>query len=351
LKILVTAQDKRNQLLWEIFSHLEERHTIVYSSELSDQNIKDFDLINIQWPEALTNWRVPSKAQLKNIENILNAASCIICTRHNYSPHKIDHPNTERLYQLVYQKSSGVIHLGEYSQQEYKARYLDIASKQKHIVIPHPLYTSYLNTKNKTESRQILGIPQSREVVLVFGNIRHATERNFILKSFRKLNHSRKLLLVSNMLPPYWYTSYNFRGKSRLFRFENYMRKKVLKQYFFFGRISNEKVQLFLNAADIVFIPRSNVLNSGIPFLGWSFKKVVVAPDCGNISESMRTIKHPLYNQGDSNSAVEAIKMGLQMATEGEGEIGFQRATKHFHPKTISQKTEHFFQKMLIFQD
>lgn len=351
MKILVLPKDQHNLFLQEIYSCFGENIKLVHSEAIEPHNLETFDLIHIHWPEALSHWKIPSNTELHKIETRLAKAPRIICTRHNFKPHSSNHPNAEALYRITYKNAYGIIHLGEFSKEDYHKRYPEFSYNQRHIVIPHPLYTSYPNDISKEEARLQLKIPKNSKVILVFGNIRHEQEKIFALNVFRQLNYPRKLLLVNRMPAPNWYINRNFRGKHKLLKLESFFRKKLFSQFFFYCKIPNNEIQVYLNAADVVFLPRSKVLNSGIPFLGWSFKKVVVAPDCGNISEYMAKTGNPVYRQGNVYSAASALKKGLQMAEQGEGGKSFEKAALHFHPSQISKQTEQFLKEICAFQD
>lgn len=342
MKILVAAKDNYNYFLQEIYSRFSEDKEVVYTANLAEQKNEGFELLHIHWPEALTDWSPPTDDQIKEIERKLASAPRIICTRHNYAPHRFEDSNSEKLYDLVYQKANGIIHLGTHSKEDYFLRYPKRALIQKHAIIPHPLYTLYPNQINQSIARKKLGISQNASVILVFGRIRHDDEKKFMRDVFNKLEHPQKMLLVSRMRAPGWYIKNNFRGKHQVLKLEYFVRRKLLSQYFHHGQVPNDEVQTFLNAADVVFVPRSDVLNSGIPFLAWFFKKVVVAPGCGNISEVMKKIGNPVYSQGNIDSAVKALKQALQMAKEDEGEKTYEKAIQYFHPDLISNKTEKF---------
>jgi hypothetical protein len=258
----------------------------------------------------------------------------------------ISSASTKELYRIVYKNANGIIHLGQFSLVDYKNQYNELATDQLHSVIPHPLYSLYPNTISRDNARSLLGLPRQARIVLNFGIIRHQSERKFLLKVYRNLGSPGKLLLASRQLRS-WFFSKSFRGIGKLRRVNEFLRKGLLNEYNFYGAVANSDVQLFLNAADVLFVPRADVLNSGIPFLAWSFDKVVVAPDSGNITECMEAMGNPLYKPGDIDSASLALAKGLELSEKLEAGELHRRAEELYRPEIVSSMTKEFFNQLL----
>ncbi len=347
MKILVTYDNKQNPYCQEIYSIFEKPDfEITYYKGLPNTDLSQFDIVHIHWPETLTDWKDPDSKQLDVIEKKLQNAGLVIATLHNYRPHFFSSPNSLKLYQIVYKHADGIIHLGQFGLNEYQKKYNEFANNQLHCVIPHPLYSPYPNTIDRVHARSKLGIARHAKVVLIFGKIRHQVERTFIIRVFRKLNLADKLLLVSRQLPS-WFYSEVLKRINVLRKLSACLNKRVLNEYFFYNRVPDADVQLFLKAADVLFVPRANTLNSGLPFLTWSFDRVVVAPDCGNISECMKAMDNPLYDPGNIDSAVLAIKKGMELSQGLEAGELFNRASERYRPEIISNKTKEFINQVL----
>jgi hypothetical protein len=161
-----------------------------------------------------------------------------------------------------------------------------------------------------------LGIKQDRNVMLVFGSIRNLEERDLILNTFKGLYVPKKLLLVS-------------RWKERLadvswVRLKYWLRDLKRTYYnlhpgynFNYSFVEEEDTQLYLNAADVLFIPRLKVLNSGNITLGMTFGKVVVGPDSWDVGQLLRETGNPVFETDRPASAIPAMKEGFYLAAEG----------------------------------
>jgi len=267
-----------------------------------------WDVINLQWPEELFNWKEPTDADLAKLERTLEywkSKSKIVVTRHNVIPHnKKDNLQYVKLYNMVLGTADGIIHLGEFSKQEYLTRYEDSPTllNKIHGIVPHPIYTAYENTISKTQARQELGIPENKIVILIFGSIRNYQEKKFIKKVFSKLQNKNKYLLVS------YYPLNQFKGS----RYLNPLRRLWLNlkpnQKKFYKKVPFSKVQYFLNAADILFIQRKENLNSGLVFLGFAFSKTIVGPGVANIKKVLEKTKNFTFDPCKPETAIEALK-------------------------------------------
>jgi hypothetical protein len=71
-----------------------------------------------------------------------------------------------------------------------------------------------------------------------------------------------------------------------------------------------------MNAADIVFLPRFEVLNSGVLLLAYSFNKIVVGPSSGSVGEILALSKNPSFEVANITDATFKIKEGLKLSTK-----------------------------------
>ena len=97
--------------------------------------------------------------------------------------------------------------------------------------------------------------------------------------------------------------------------------------YYKFNRIKFSKkyvdvkdTSLLFSAADIVFIQRKQILNSGNLPMGFAAGKVVVGPQVGNVGEILKSTGNPTFNPDNEQSVVEAVKKGLALVKQGLGE-------------------------------
>jgi len=284
MKVLV-PQHRPELFITEIIKSYETHVDVHTSFQDFWLNQGDYDVIHLHWPEYLFKWKVPTDTELLLLARVMEEwqqkGTKIAVTRHNYLPHRPNAVDYIPLYDLIYKTVDAVIHMGQHSEQEYKQRYQELMPQnQLHVQIPHPIFTNYPNTVTREEARAHLKIGPETKVMLVFGTVRTASEKNLILKAFDAMKQKNKLLLA-----PGWKFS---EGKEPVNRLKWFFVKRSKKYRISKEFIEDERVQYYFNAADFVFLPRINTLNSGVPFLAAVFKTPIIGIDQGNISEVLK---------------------------------------------------------------
>ena len=294
----------------------------------------EYRIVNIHWPEAIFGWKEPSKEQLDELESTINVwkeNSVLIYTKHDYQRNKGTTTNFTKLFNLIEKHSDVWIHLGIYSKEKYQQKY----PKARHEVIYHPLFEKSFKVFSKQRARELLGIDQNALVVIAPGNIRSFSERKMILNSFNALSIENKVLISTNMRSE---LKRDFPGRVRLRKyfdvrdfFVNRFKKRHLppRYIFTYKAISNEELSLKISAADIVMVPRKNIMNSGIVFLGLTFGKIVAGPDIGNIKEQLQELNFPIFNPNSISSVTRALEKGIGFAI-------FQRSCKKYHTQVLT---------------
>lgn len=77
-----------------------------------------WDLVHIQWPEALVGWKVPKPTQIETLQSALQRArrsACIVVTVHNYNVQDRMGAVGQQLYETVYRNADAFVHLGRSS--------------------------------------------------------------------------------------------------------------------------------------------------------------------------------------------------------------------------------------------
>lgn len=310
---------------YEIHPYIEEiiqysKHEFHFKS-INDYTA-DFEIINIHWPEAIFDWKEPSENELDSLEKLINfikRTAVIIYTKHDIERTKGTTPRFNKLYEIIEKNTDVFIHLGKFSKNLYEQKFPNAG----HEIIHHPVYEKSFSPIDKSAARNKLGIDNEASVVVAPGNIRSNIERDLVLKSFNALKLENKVLISTNMRND---TKLDFPGRVRLKRF--YDVKKVLKEkfknkylapkYLFnYSPMAAEELSLRISAADVVLVPRVNILNSGLVFLGLSFGKVVVGPATGNISEQLEELNFPVFNPYSLPTVTRALEKGIKLNLKG----------------------------------
>jgi hypothetical protein len=319
-----------NRFLVDLNAELSKGCDITHSSDDFWEMRGEFDLIHLHFPEYLTYpiqdayTNGLTAAVIDETEKRLRFwadRARLIVTRHVLLPHDaLKDPMWEKMYEMFYRYVDGVVHFAPASIVEFRERYRDSVPFHEreplHAVIPHHNYASLPNHISREEARAALGIAAKSSVMLVFGAIRNFEERDLILRTFRGLDTPRKILLVSRwrekLAKVSWIRlKYWLRDLNRLYY-------RLHPRYFFnYGFVEEADTQRYLNAADVLFIPRLRVLNSGNITLGMTFGRVVVGPDSWDVGELLRETGNPVFDPDKPETAVAAVQEGFRQAREG----------------------------------
>jgi glycosyltransferase involved in cell wall biosynthesis len=155
--------------------------------------------------------------------------------------------------------------------------------ESKVTVIPFGINNTVPNTELSTaEAKQKLGISHGKKVVLFFGRIAPYKGLDYLLKAFADLLSSDPAYLLIIAGKPKWDDSYW--NKMKAFISDSGIAPHVIHYVEF---IPDEKVEVFFKAADALVLPYTNVFQSGVQFLTYSFGLPVIATDVGSLKEQI----------------------------------------------------------------
>lgn len=339
MKILLPFKKELNPYLEEIINY--SSHTYVFDNYLNYNS--SYDIVNIHWPEAIFDWWEPTSDELDVLEGYINdwkRKAVIIYTKHDYHRIKGTTLNFTRLFELIEINTDVFVHLGKFSQNLYQEKY----PSARHEIIYHPLYTKSFFVLDKEVARKKLQIVQDDFVIIVPGNIRNYAERDLLLNAFKSIDINNKVLICINMHAE---LRYDFPGRIKLKRIidiKNIMIDRFKKNhkhpefFFTYGTQSKKELEIKMSAADLVFIPRIETLNSGMVFLGLTFNKIVVGPSIGNIEEQLTELGLPVFNPKYKLSVKNALKLGMQLSTDHKNYSS--KLMKKYIPESVAQQMD-----------
>jgi len=320
-----------NRFLVDLNEALETHVDLVHSHEAFWNMEGEFDVVHFHFPEYLT-FELQEAYRQGLTEELIGevarrleywaARARLVVTRHVLLPHDaLEDPMWEKMYAMFYRYMDAVVHFASASIEEFRTRYAGTdwfrGREPEHAIIPHHNYANLPNEISREQARRRLGIPIDSKVMLVFGAIRNEEEKELIRTTFSGLKLNGKLLLVSRwrerLRKISWIRlKYWVRDLTRLYY-------QIHPSYHFnYGFVEEEDTQLYLNAADILFIPRLWVLNSGNITLGMTFGKVVVGPDAWDVGELLKETGNPVFDPDYPETAAAAVEEGFRLAATGE---------------------------------
>lgn len=322
---------------------------VASASSFWTSNLK-FDIINIHWPEVLVsgmdyNDNLPGllEARLKYWKGL---GTKIVITYHNRLPHKQKHLD-QKVYDLIYTNTDGFIHLGDASLKELSS--ISKLSEKQHIVIYHPNYLDIPNSISREDARKRLGLQMDDIVFISFGNIRHQEEEDFLIEAFSKLDNrsKKKKLIIVNALSLAKRTGKAFpitRFKYELWKKKLAKRNIIIEENPYIG---DDYIQIYMNAADVIISPRLYNLNSGIIFLAFSFKKIVIGPDTGNIGEFLDKQNNPKFSTVSTDSLRDMMEKSISLIDSDIAENNFQFVKNECNLYKIGKQYIDFFDLVL----
>lgn len=342
MEVFVPHQRDRNIYLDEIINF--SNNNFIFG------NYKDYessyDIVNIQFPEAIFDWVAPNAQQLADLEiklRIWKEHSKIVLTVNDFQKHYDNENHFLDLFKLIHKYSEGVIHLGQYSLDQYKESF---GSNCLHTIIYHPLYNSLVTEYEANTNEEIFpSTIQDKFIVSAIGDIRSREEIKLILKIFKKIPIKNKILVVPRMfqfvkIPNY--IPYRLKKKYKTIIEKIYSFPLSKSQYYFSGRfLDYPHLVNLVQQSSLMIIPRIRNLNSGTLFLGLTFDKLMIIPKIGNLTEIANFLEMPLLDLEKGNYD-ELIKNILNFKQNLNSEEYLVKKLL-FHPEKIAKDYDCFF--------
>jgi hypothetical protein len=348
MKVFIPHEKDRNVYFDEIINFSKSEFTFGHFKQYNT----NYDIVNIQFPEAIFDLIAPTQNQLEEFElEIMDwkKYSKIIFTLNDASSHYDFDNKFGNLFKLLQKHVDGVIHLGNYSLKNYKQYF---SSNCQHIVIFHPLYQSLLdNYKTENFEKRFSLDFKDKYVLAVIGSIRSMEEVRLIFKIFRSIPIKNKLLVVPNMFQFVQqpnYVPYRFRKIYKYIAEKIYCYPLKKSQYFFWYKfIEYEYMVDLVQKSTLMIIPRVKNLNSGNLFLGLTFDKPMVIPKIGNLTEVAEMFDLPVLDL-KKKKYKETLKKVLDLTkSEFFSKNNYIENKKKFDPNQVAYEYDTFFKKLI----
>jgi beta-1,4-mannosyltransferase len=313
------------ELIKSFWPRQEVQHVDYGSFWLATER-NDWDIVLVQWPELLVERDdFLALAAFEQRLADLKTKSIIVTLIHNIRPHYRHSDFDSSLYSIVFSYSNAFVHLGQKSVEMLHELYPDTVPKP-YVVVPHGNYRCFGPVADKLAARERLNIPLDGVVVLVFGELRAKEEFDLAMEAIKADLGPKKSLLIAGRVP--------LRLRNGRYGRITTHAAAALRSVYFLGQvalrrnihlheraISAKDVSDYVSCADIVFVARKNALNSGNVALGFTYGKIVVGPDIGNIGEVLRKAGNPVYDPSDRENLKSAMEQAYQMLESSTGQI------------------------------
>ncbi len=357
MKILYAFNQDLNPYVNVIVTGLARANCPVETGTASFWNADrfDYDIVHIQWPETLFDWRVPTAIELLFLRHRLKEVkqrAKVVYTHHNEVSHHANKDNAailQELYSLLQAECDVMVHLDDASRATCLAN--PALRDKTHVVIPIPvydeLYAPYANL-DPAASRRKLGLPLHKNIVLAFGNFRFEREKQLVSDAFLGL-HDRHTLLLA----PKWHRArdYDFNPRHPMLLLRS-ARQAAWSWWngLILGAkktVSDEEVASCFSAADVVFIQRLDDLNSGNIPMAFLYGKVAVGPDAGNIGAILKATGNPVFDPQNPGSVTSALRQAVDLSQTDLGARNRQFAMTHWTSRQIAEAHASLYRSLL----
>lgn len=272
-----------NPYTWLLNKKMEDMGVEVHEFSIKNCLKENYDIFHIHWPEWYLGNRKIFDAVIKTIAILLATTlmrvrgTKVIWTVHNLRAHQTLYPLLEAgFWRIFTHQLDGYISLSKTSMKAAK----EIFPNFKNIpgfVIPHNHYREvYPNDLNLQEARNNLEISPSAKVLLFFGRVRPYKNVTALIRAFKQVAKPNILLYIAGSFSPK-FSKFNEEVKR-----EAALDPRIRLHGDF---ISNEDIQTYFNAANLVIYPFNEILNSGSVLLALSFDRPVLTPLMGSLGE------------------------------------------------------------------
>ncbi|MCK9181388.1 MAG: hypothetical protein M0P13_00720 [Fibrobacteraceae bacterium] len=329
--------------LYEIDSKIEIGWGV---SKFWTDEIFNFDIIHIQWPELL--WKAGKKnlpETEKRFADIKAKGIKIVATCHNQIPHYCKDPAIIQNSEITYKSCDLILHLGNYSLNIFQGLYPKVQNK----ILYHHIYDDKENPYfDKKEACKHLKISSQYKYILCLGTFRDEEEKAMIL-SLSKSFENRKIKIIA---PSF----FRLKQPTGIRSFLKFLKKRIqiaitllrFRNVITFGKyMPDSELPYLYNACDLVLIQRLKILNSGNLPLGFYMGKVVVGPKEGNVGEILNATQNPTFDPKDLSTLPNAIFKGLALEKNGKGQENKEYSIKHFASKHIANILYGYYKELL----
>ncbi len=269
-----------------LYTHVSKFGVKVEDFSISRILLSRWDIWHLHWPEGYLNNPSLLKAGLftGGLLNLLYLAKKrgikIVWTVHNLRSHERYHERLENIFWKHFTDLvDGYIVLSETGRGEL-LKYYPHLENIPGFVIPHGHYKDiYPNEIPREKSRRFLGLPSNAVVISFIGQIRAYKNVPHLMDVFMRLKDNNVYLVIA--------------GKPKSPKLRSVIIHKAkfcqrIKPYLEF--IPPEKIQIFLNSADLVVLPYSEIFHSGTALLALSFNRPVLVPNRGAMYELQKAV-------------------------------------------------------------
>jgi glycosyltransferase involved in cell wall biosynthesis len=298
---------------------------------------EETDIIHYQWLPFAE--KIPSLERV-NLECAKSSCASVVYTVHNVLPHDTGDRYRDAFQQL-YQLPKALICHTESSRDQLVEDFG--VPSQKVWVIPHGPLSQEVTFIPREEAQSRLQLDSERPLCLLFGFIRPYKGVEFLIDSWRYVKEqepSARLMIAGQ--PE---NGYGERLSNKIKELE--LTQEIETRFEF---LPQEKLNLYIQAADVLVYPYRSITQSGALLTGLTTGKPVVATSVGGFSEMIQHNQTGvLIDYGNEEQIAKELVDLLQDSKRREqlGQAAQEMVETEYSWKAIAHKTLECYQSVV----
>jgi len=311
-----------NPSLWMLFDHICKAGVPVEQFTTWRMLTRRYDIVHLHWPERHLNRPSPSTALLYTLIELFLLivarwrGAKVVWTTHNVRAHDRRHPWLEPwCWRAMLKRVDAFVSFSEVGRRIVHETHPQTRNMQSFVIPDGHYRDAYPDRVNREEARASLGLAQDARVILFFGAIRSYKKVPMLAKVFRELKESDLRLVIA--------------GKSNDKALTTEIERAIAgdaRIRFDCAFIPDERVQYYMNAADLVVLPYRDILNSGSALLALSFSKPILVSGKETMAELQELAGSDWVRLFDPPLTAEALSEALHWARDGARRVRFEFA-------------------------
>lgn len=242
---------------------------------------------------------------LCEVNIIRRAGTRIVWTIHNLANHDQRYVEIERFYSRRFARLSDGIIVHSSSAVAAAKGTFNLGDKKLISVIPQGSYVGcYPNDVPKGECRKQLGLKHDQFVFVILGRIEPYKGVLELIHEFKTMPEDAQLVIAGRVS--------SSEGAQQI----RTAIGGVTNIHFHEGFVPDERVQIFLNAADVYVYPAREVLNPSSVWLAMSFGLPCILPQLPSVSDALGDEGGILYYSKETSALSAALSLALQRRIE-----------------------------------
>tara|TARA_B100001029_G_C15053245_1_gene452371 strand:- start:55 stop:1203 length:1149 start_codon:yes stop_codon:yes gene_type:complete len=211
-------------------------------------------------------------------------------------------------------------------------------------IIPHGNYLPFLSVKkNKIKSRERLGIPKDKTILLFFGIIKKVKGLEILLNALTDVISCNKdvILVIAGRV---WKNDFKI--------YQKIIDDNKLSDYCIIHNkfIPHEDIDYYYSSADLVVLPYKRIYQSGVLLMSMSYEKAVLVSDLPPLKEVVRDMKTGFVFESEN---IKSLSEKLNMILSDKNKLeevqinGFNYIKSKYNWIEIGKATKESYQSIL----